>query len=451
MNLTKKLKPLAAGLMLSAASLGVVSGCATTTPWERVRTESRDTGIERTEKRDAGNRTIKKRYFEISDSYIEGDAYKTNITESLKDVICSVEGTRTVKTFDEIVIEERKNESKKAGMGVLLGIGGFFVGAGIEKMIDDARGEDNNLLRVLAGAAGAATGITIGTSFPAKRETRENKIGTREKSSEEKFFIDLVREEAVYSNQGKKVEFGVVGKEAVYQTDAAGVIHWLKSKPYVFVSREGLEKKLEEIPLVKEIKPETRERLRERLLEAISSYNEQVTIETRESPADDLEVIKNATKTLNFDYYTLKEEDIYNVVRQFVDGEINPSIKTLKFNVREDLTHVPISGSNFEFTTDSPSKADLLDKYFEGTLKIRAENFILDYLHGSLLLRDCPERMELPVYSPSNIFLEVTHPEYNFVDGEIGIDGDMEKTVYMTDKGSKVRLQNAEENIGRIE
>lgn len=399
MNLTKKLKPLAAGLMLSAASLGVFGGCATTTPWERVRTDSRETGIEQTVTRDVGNQTIKRRGFEISDNYIEDEVYKTQITESLKNIVCSIEGKRTVKTYDEIVIEERKN------------------------------------------------GL-----FPAKKERRENKIGTREKYSEEKFFADLVREEQIYSNQpGKEVKFGVAGKDALHQTDAGGVISWGISKPYVFVSREGLEKRLEELPLVKEIKPETRERLRERLLEAISSYSEQVTIETRESPAGDLEVIKNATKTLNFDYYTLREEDVYNVVRQFVDEEINPSIKTLKFNVREDLTHVPISGSNFEFTADSPSKADLLDKYFEGTLKIRAENFILDYLHGSPLLKNCSEKFELPVYSPSNIFLEVTHPEYNFVDGEIGIDGDMEKTVYMIDKGSKVRLQNAEESIGRIE
>jgi hypothetical protein len=452
MSLIKQLKKIPKVLMLSAAI--AAAGC-TTTPWHAVERKEIPIGTERTETKDAGMKRVGIKSFNISDNYIENGMYKTRITESLNNSTYKLEEVTRTRKFNEIWVEQRESEGG-TGLLVLGGVVGFGGGIFLEEQINDPEGKEGITLEQLGwGALGALGGAALGAVFApltVKTEKRQQNVGVREGSSKETNEIFL-SENSVYKNiPAFGVRFGIVGNSETYQiTDPNGIISWKNENPNLFVSREGLEKRLYELPLIQEIKPRTRELLRKRFLEAASVYGNQITIETREQPSHVSEKVENCKKILKFNYYQLRDEDIYNVVRQFVDEEINSSMKTLSLVVKDDLTHVPISGSDFEFSTDSPSKSELAGRYFTGGLRDYAENSILDYLYGKGKIERLPDEIQMRVYSPSNIFLEVTNPKYNFVSGKIAVNGDIKKTVYMVDKGSKVRVQNSVETSGRIE
>ena len=120
--------------------------------------------------------------------------------------------------------------------------------------------------------------------------------------------------------------------------------------------------------------------------------------------------------------------------------------------VKDNVSHVPIDGSNFEFELTAPRKDDLAGRYFTRELKEYAQRYIRNYLEGNTMIGDCPSRVFFDIYAPSMIHVEVTNPDYNFVSGVIVMyDEDLEKKVYMVDKGSKIRVQDADDERGRIE
>jgi hypothetical protein len=139
-------------------------------------------------------------------------------------------------------------------------------------------------------------------------------------------------------------------------------------------------------------------------------------------------------------------------VEQFVDEEINSHVKSLTFVVKDDISHIPIKHSNFDFKLNAPRKEDLVGEYFTQNLKDYAEECVVDYLEGDTIIENCPERVLFKIYAPSRVQIEVTNPNYNFVSGMIDVkDQNLEKKVYMIDKGSKIRVQDAGDERGRIE
>ncbi len=456
MSLTSKLRPLAMGAMLSAATLGIFSGCAT--QWQSVRTDLVPTGTQRTVTRDAGEQTIKQKTFDISDVYLENEGYKTRITESLTDLVYHIEGKKKAETFNKVTLEKREIGGEAAmGITILTTIGGAVGGAAFTKSALESRGQHYVAIDILGGVGGGLIGLLGGAglgNLVIKTEKRQTNTGKVEQFSAEDLTATFLRQNIISQNvpPSKKINFGVVGKEQLYETDYNGLINWRNTNPLLFTSREGLEKRLDELPLVQDINPETRERLREKLVQAILPYREDFIIETREKPASDSELVKNCTKALKFDYYVLRDDAIYAIAKQFVNEEINPSIKTLNFFVRDKLTHVQINGTNFEFTTDAPSKSELAGKYFSGKLKDYAERVILDYLYGSAVIPNCLSKQGFSVYYPSSMFVEITHPQYNYVSGEVDVGEYLTKSVpvEMVDLGTKVRVENSEESLGKI-
>lgn len=441
----KRLRVPILGLILSAAAMS----CVTTSPWQTVRTEQRPTGIERTVIQDISSKKIKERSFNISEPYIENEIYKNKITESLDEATYTLQSEDIKKEVQKIAIEERYSKGK-GFIPLLFTLGGGIAGITVERVTTP---KEKNVS--LTGALiGMGIGGLVSLAVPPqirKTETRENNIGKEEiydgGKNEEKFS----GRKFVYSDKpAHKVKFGILGNSQVYSADYDGVISW-QVRLNEAVTREGLERKLYDIPIVQQIKSETRKVLREKLLDAISKDIREITIDTREKPANDLEQIKNCSKKFNLNYFELEDGAVYKIVSQFVNEEINPSIKSLKFKVKDDLTHVPIENSNFEFATKVPSKSELAGRYFTGELMDYAKRVIKDYLIGSSIAENCPGEVEFRVYSPSNLSLEVTNPDYNFVSGEITIKGDANKTIYMIDKGSKVRIAPQEESVGRIE
>lgn len=447
MSLIKKLRAPALALMLSAASIGAFNGCATVNPWQEVRVDRRfrDEGITQR----ISTKTTKEKSFDISDAYAENDSYKVMIKESLKEFNYRLEGRRKVRNFDEIVVEQRKEETN-IGPACLIGLG--VLGA-----IFGAKLTSENTFEGLGGGllVGMGLGGLIGIAIDpvsTRTETRQGRIIPKQEFSNEEVTSTLVGESFVYRNQpAGNVKFGFKGNNKIYNAGSNGVIDFSVSLENWALTRRGLERKLYDIPLIREIKPRTRDRLRGRLLRAISDKAFEYIIETREESSNPDFIIKNDTQRVKLGGYELPDSAIYKIVQQFVNEEINPSVKTLKLTVKDDLTHVPVRDFNLEFTTDSPSKSELAGRYFTGSLRNYAQKYILDYLNGSGTIRGLPENIELKVYAPSNLFLEITHPEYNFVDGEIPIEGNTKRIAYMVDKGNKIRLQNSGETTGRIE
>ncbi len=462
MSLMAKLRAPALGMMLGAASLGFFGGCTTITPWERVRTEEKQIGAEIITTKNIGTKTIDMREFYISDAYLQGGEYRTDITESLTGKTYKLEESAKVKRVRETGIEERKKQTEVVGpfmFGLFTtvgAVGGWAVGNQLD--------EESTLKKIGCGALGAVIGAGLSALLAehapvaTKVETRRGEGAIREVVSDKKVNETFLKQDSMYSGvPGANAKFGFEGNSQTYITQSGTIplqdkVLALPIPSYWFPTKKILEEKLSDFSLIREIKPAAREILKDKLLDASTERIYEFVLETREQALNNnLTIIKNASKKLKLNGYELSDRAIYNVIEQFVDEKINPSIKTLSFAVKEDLTHVSIRGSNFELQTDAPTKAELLDKYFTGGLKKYSERFISDYLTGTLRAEDCPDKVEFPVYSPSNIFLEVTNPDYNFVSGEIKIKGDMKKTIYMIDKGSKVRIQKAGESQGRIE
>ncbi len=447
-----KTRDFAAWLMLTAATLPVLNGCITTstTPWETVKTETRDTGREREITEKGESKKMRERSFVISDAYIEDNKYKTKITESLKELTYDTEKKRSVKVLEEIATEQRKMQDGLS-VPVFSVIGGGAIGTLIERLFTP-KNKDITATGPLAGAI--ALGL-ISLLFPPvtiKTETRTNKAGTREGYSAltieaEKF----AGEKWLYRNKASgSIRFGRKGDSNTYRI-GDGTLTWI-NEPNKAITREELEGKLYDIPLIQEILPETREIIRQRLVDAIEENREELEIETREPNLIPTEKVINASKVLWLRNYQITNEEIYGIVQKFVDEEINSRIKTLSISVREELSHTPIENFNFEFATNAPSKYEVAGKYFTGSLRtLVAERNISDYLTGRNILKNCTEITALPVYPSSRISVEVTNPYYNFALREFDVRGNMQEVIDMIDRGNKIRIEGEEGRTGRIE
>ena len=175
-----------------------------------------------------------------------------------------------------------------------------------------------------------------------------------------------------------------------------------------------------------------------------------LTITTDEKPQEG-EQVNNVSRTFVVNAHLLGDDSIYRIVDRFIEKHINQYIGTLAFDIKDITTRVPINGANFRTISASPSKADLASKYFTDNLMEYAQKRIRDYLHGEELQQNCPTTVAFPVYLPSKISLEVTHPDYLFVTGDVTVSQAAKRVIYMLDKGSKVRVENEKDSGGRIE
>jgi hypothetical protein len=447
-----KIRDFAAWMMLTAAAGTALNGCITTntTQWETARTETRR-GAVREVTESLGSRIARERTFEISDAYFdeEKQAYKTRITESLKEFSYDGKLKRNLRILEDIAVEQRKTEDG-ATVPLILALLGFGGGSVAGTFISPKNRELNIILTALAGAG--VFGL-VGLLFPPVTigaETRAIKTGTREEyegtGREEE---TLAEEKWLYRDKASEsIRFGRKGDSNTYRI-RDGTLAYI-TEPNKAITKEKLEEKLYDIPLLQEILPDTRERLRQEFVNAIEEDTDELEIETREPQLVGWEKVKNTSKVLRLVNYKLTNEAIYGILGKFIDKEVNSQIKTLNISVRDYLSHAPVENFSFEVMTDAPTKSKIAERYVTGSLIDFATDRIPDYFAGKKTLKNCTDTVSLKVFPSSRISFEVTNPKYNFAEGNIDVRGDMKEVVDMVEKGSKVRIQ-AEEDAGKAE
>lgn len=227
------------------------------------------------------------------------------------------------------------------------------------------------------------------------------------------------------------------------------------------LSRQTLENQLDEIDLVKQIRPNVRRAIMSGLIDDIMVVYYGIEFMTSESPEgldfnDKVEVkIENDFQNIIVKGFELSDSVIYDAVKQFVDEEINPRIKSVNFTVKDFDSHIRVRGANYVLDVNSPTKLELANRYFIGDLRRVAARAVGDYINGSIEIERAPVTQSFSLYlptSPTVVSVEVTHKDYTFFKGRVPINrSNTNKIIYMSEKGKKIRVKVVDDDTSRVE
>lgn len=462
----KGLKRFSQAAVMSAAILSALSGCAT--PWRVVQSNWYSTGgRERIyDKSDYDEELTRK--FDISIPYLN-KIYKTRIDELSTQKKYETKHFKDREPVREVAIEQREVDY----LTIPLALGGTILGTAITSAIptgnDYVVKTKDKAGVILAGAGlGFFGGLLLGISLPKIPEVRTNNTGRTDYdifpgSSARSYTGEVVK----YQRKAVNInaEMSAEGKTAKVRTDSNGELNlsdFIESlnSGYFFrsayfssndSSRSELEKRIKNIPIIKDIKPQTLEVLMDDIVDGLSGKNITVDITTKEGSSQSYETIINVSKSFIISGGELSNNTVYGIIKKFVDREINSRINSLTFNVKDITTHIPIKNSNFNTDVEAPSKEELLSQYFTGALIEDCKRFVLDYLRGAELSEGLGDKVVFYVYTPAKVSLEITNPNYKYVGGEVLVDKDIKKTVEMVDKGDKLRVEGETNAAGKIE
>jgi hypothetical protein len=442
----------ALALSLALASTGCASG------WQAVREDwtpisNRDVSIEKTE----NSEKIREYNLHARKDFV--GEYIAEVDQKLIEEKYQNETLGNIIDTKKVIIEQ--NTTKFPIFGISGALGGMVLGT----LIIPDNGSGSKFIGGMGGLAVGGLGGNfmdkrlLGGGMPMSTETRtrmtnETKKETTNIRSQKSYLGCVTTGEDLARNIA--VELDGQG----YKTDSFGQINlsdFVESKNpnYFFrdstMSQNGMISRLKQIPLVKEIKPKTLDRLIKELTEEADPIVLKIRADTKEKGSYN-EKVKNSNRIITLNGYELSNEDIHKIVRKFVDAEINTRIVQVKFDVKDIVSRTPISNSTFNYSVNAPTKDSLVEEYFTGSLKDYAKSQIKDYLVGEGDLENFGSSMYLPVYNPALIKLEITHPNYRFVSGNVKVNQDgTNKVVYMADKGDKVRIDQTPDGSGKIE
>lgn len=467
MSLTEKLKEnfkkVSRAAVLSGAIATGLSGCMTN--WQIVRTDWQATG-QTQDYVDSEKKLLETtREFSAPEPLFvdnSGDI-KFRIKELATERDYLVRKVNTVGQFQGINVEERKNYSGP----IAVTIGGAILGGLLGSLVPNQK-KEGETYGGIGFLIGGATGLAIVKDAPGSTERRSVETGTIDsRVVNSRDVRNLISENIKYNGNGMNIltELSAEEKSSDMRTNYSGEINlsdFVESlNPRYFFrganitgsknySRKKLEERIKKISIIREIKPQTLEALMNDLINGLTTREIRVEVKTKENPNENEKII-NLDGYFNLKSDELTEDMIYNAVRKFVDKEINSKVKALAFDVKDITTHVPVRNSNFTMSVEAPSKDELLGKYFTGGLRSYSQKFVSDYLRGENSVDVEGSNAIFYVYAPARVSVEVTNPDYKYVIGNVSVDRNTKKIVYMVDKGSKVRLEKETESGGKIE
>lgn len=475
MGLKEKLKNFPKLLFLSAALSLPFYGCTSVGEWYDVSKSYQPTGISSSTNRFNRNETTKEKTFHIAKPSLYDNIMHISVKESLKQVNSQLYDIGTESRYKEIVTQQRKTEDSTpniffgTGIGIPL-MGLSAIGIAISKnRPEEEMSNDERMGNGLIGIGSVLTGLfglwILYQGFFSKpvttiesREINNGRDITKITNRETKRIT--LGETQIYNDQPAKNIKLIIShnsKTGYIKTNNQGFTNLnLKGTLNYFgisdlnLSETSLENSLERNTLFNQIRPKAREAIKQNLEFMISETDLNFRIETNEQSTS-AEKINNDSRTFVIPTYSIPNDTIYRAVKQFVKEKINTRIKDVTFYVKDELTHIPLNDSTFTLNSDAPSKFSLADRYFTQSLKIYAEQNILNYVRGYKKRHTSQNSISFKIYTPSRLSVEVTHPNYDFVSDKLFITNDTPKTVYMVEQGSKIRVQSANREQGRIQ
>ena len=139
---------------------------------------------------------------------------------------------------------------------------------------------------------------------------------------------------------------------------------------------------------------------------------------------------------LTFHQWEINEQN----VRSAVDS-INKKIKTLSLSSVDRNSRAPVT-STFTLTLDSPNPREAVQAYLKTSnpsTVSAALKYLKPYKDGKFTYEGA--RIEVLILVPANVKLVVVNPHYHFVEGSFKVEGDLEKTVHLSDIGAKIRIE----------
>jgi hypothetical protein len=440
-------------MLLGAALASALAGCST--GWQTVREDW--TPISKTANVETGNqrKTEKNKQFEIKTISLLNGNYFADVTQKLSQ-----------ETFDEVkygnVVKYNKILSERNETIIPLGtIAGSIGGVGAGLALNQESDEEGTI--ILGMALGGLCGFLLGAVFdngPAGMKTRESRTRstgeTKTVLEDERIFKDMIKS-SVSENPASGIKVIVDGSN--YIANSQGKVNLsdiveLKYPNYFCrqsnFSGKGMENRIRSIPLVTGLNPKTLDTLMQKLVGEADPVKITVKLQTNEPSTYDWNVANwDGTAILNG--YKLSDDDIYKVLQDFIDKDINSRIGQIRFDLKDLVSRTPIDSATFSYETNAPSREVLINQYFNEKLKSFADSRIKQYMTGNGQT-NVGSSTTLSVYNPSKMHVEFTNPDYRFIKENIYINQDgLIETFLMADKGSKVRIDTTNDGNGKVE
>lgn len=211
-------------------------------------------------------------------------------------------------------------------------------------------------------------------------------------------------------------------------------------------NEDDLEEKIPSLSIVGEIKNAFREQILSKIRTQISHQEYPIYLETQEIGNQGL-LVHNADKQISLKGKEIKFDNIYTILQDFVDNEINNNIRTVTVETKDIDSHVVIPNVNFEIKSYVPNPKEIATTYFVGELLEWAAGNIQYCVREKTSLRSGSDGIfGFPLYLPLMYEIEITHPNYNFGKVYLKFDtNNLKKTVLISQLGTTPRVKVIED------
>lgn len=187
------------------------------------------------------------------------------------------------------------------------------------------------------------------------------------------------------------------------------------------------------------------------IIKKIKDKEHQIRIKTIEQSIGNT-IINNYGKILYIKGKQIKTDEIYDILKSFIDKEINSKIKPIEITVQEKNSHMELPDVKLEMILQAPAKKDLADDYFTGELLNWAVAQIKNYKTGKFSqYTDRQGKIRFNVYIPSKFRFETKHIKFHAFEKSTTFNKDnLTKILRLIDIGTKIRIEGKEKKGGEL-
>lgn len=291
-----------------------------------------------------------------------------------------------------------------------------------------------------------------GSEYKYKEPTGDTRVRELQKDLQSKL-IRTEKTEGSAQNIGVEILSSSIF-ESNRKTDSFGLFRLLIrpefQKNFDF-NKENLKRKIRDSDVLESVKEPIKSQLLPLILDYIESKKYTINVKTIEQSTE-FKNITNDEKTFAILGFSVDENNIYLILKSFIDKKINSKIKETTVTVQDRNSHVEIPDVKLEMEIDAPDRRDLADDYFTGKLLEWAISQIKTYETGkSSRYTDRQGTVMFNVYIPSKFKFETKHSKYHAFEKSTDFkENNLTKTARLTDIGQKIRTEEVEKGGGDL-